>query len=213
VIRRARLGRRPRQPSGSCRLLAPLFRQRLPSGMGCTGAPIIEVLRDAGPFDGFCLTSAACPECVKSHGTEPQARIASCALCRPTLLSDMLTANFSNHLQKLRQLGDIFTAIRRASPRKRTSRRHRECLPQRETMAKFCDSIALDRLRHIGGGQFRRLKTYKHLPALRAARLRFINPNASANELKTTPMSHSIIHGDAYFATSTKSGASPKETM
>src|SRR5215472_8992291 len=64
-----------RQASGSCRLLAPLSRQRLPSGMGCTGAPIIEVLRDAGPFDGFCLTSAACPECVKSHGTEPQARI------------------------------------------------------------------------------------------------------------------------------------------
>jgi hypothetical protein len=83
--------------------------------MGCTGAPIIEVLRDAGPLDGFCLTSAACPECVKSHGTEPQARIASCALRRPTLL-------------------------------------------------------------------------------------RFINPNASANELKTTLMSHSIIHGDAYFA-------------
>jgi len=40
------------------------------------------------------------------------------------------------------------------------------------------------------------LKAYKHLPA----RLRFINPNASANELKTTLMSHSIIHGDAYFA-------------
>ena len=68
---------------------------------------IIEVLRDAGPFDRFCLTSAACPECVKSHGTEPQARIASCALRRPTLLSDMLTANFGNLLQKLRQLGDI----------------------------------------------------------------------------------------------------------
>ena len=64
----------------------------------CTGAPIIEVLRDAGPFDGFCLTSAACPK---------QARIASCALRRPTLLSDMLTANFGNLLQKLRQLGDI----------------------------------------------------------------------------------------------------------
>jgi hypothetical protein len=31
-----------------------------------------------------------------------------------------------------------------------------------------------------------------------AARAR--NPNASANELKTTLMSHSIIHGDAYFA-------------
>jgi hypothetical protein len=75
--------------------------------MGCTGAPIIEVLRDAGPFDGFCLTSAACPECFKSHGTEPQARIASCALRRPTLLSDMFTANFGNLLQKLRQLGDI----------------------------------------------------------------------------------------------------------
>jgi hypothetical protein len=73
--------------------------------MGCTGAPIIEVLRDA--FDGFCLTSAARPECVKSHGTEPQARIASCALRRPTLLSDMFTANFGNLLQKLRQLGDI----------------------------------------------------------------------------------------------------------
>jgi hypothetical protein len=87
--------------------------------MGCTGAPIIEVLRDAGPFDGFCLTSAACPECVKSHGTEPQARIASYALRRPTLLSDMFTANFGNLLQKLRQLGDIHR-IRRALPRKRT---------------------------------------------------------------------------------------------
>ena len=31
-------------------------------------------------------------------------------------------------------------------------------------------------------------------------RLRSINPNASANELKTTLMSHSIIHGYAYFA-------------
>jgi hypothetical protein len=47
----------------------------------------------------------------------------------------------------------IFTAIRRASPRKRTSRRHRERLPQRETMAKYCDGIALDRRRHIEGGQ------------------------------------------------------------
>ena len=44
-------------------------------------------------------------------------------------------------------------------------------------------------------------------------RLRSINPNASANELKTSLMSHSIIHADAYFAYSTKSGASPKETM
>jgi hypothetical protein len=71
------------------------------------GTPIIEVLRDAGPFDGYCLTSAACPECVKSHGTEPQARIASCALRRATLLSDMFTANFGNLLQKLQPLGDI----------------------------------------------------------------------------------------------------------
>ena len=30
--------------------------------------------------------------------------------------------------------------------------------------------------------------------------MRLINPNASANELKTTLMPHSIIHGDAYFA-------------
>ena len=30
--------------------------------------------------------------------------------------------------------------------------------------------------------------------------MRFINPNASANELKTTLMSHSIIHDHAYFA-------------
>jgi hypothetical protein len=119
--------------------------------MGCTGAPIIEVLRDAGPFDGFCLTSAACPECVKSHGTEPQARIASCALRRPTLLSDMFTANFG--FCKSSGSLAIFTAIRRASPRKRTSRRHRERLPQRETMAKYCDGIAMDRRRHIGSGQ------------------------------------------------------------
>jgi len=43
--------------------------------------------------------------------------------------------------------------------------------------------------------------------------LRLINPNALANELKTTLMSHSIINGDAYFAYFNKSGASPKETM
>jgi len=130
----------------ACRLLAPLSHQRLSSGMGCTGAPIIDVLRDAGPFDGFCLTSAACPECVKSHGTEPQARIASCALRRPTLLSSpLILAIFCKSSGSLA----IFTAIRRASPRKRTSRR----LPQRETMVKYCDDIALDRRRHIGGGQ------------------------------------------------------------
>ena len=139
-------GERPRWASGSCRLLAPLSRQRLPSGMGCTGGPIIDILRDAGPFDGFCLTSAACPECVKSRGTEPQARIASCALRRPTLLnSPLILAIFCKSSGSLA----IFTAIRRASPRKRTSRR----LPQRETMVKYCDDIALDRRRHIGGGQ------------------------------------------------------------
>jgi hypothetical protein len=33
-------------------------RQRLPIGVGHPGTPIVEVLRDAGPFDGFCLTSA-----------------------------------------------------------------------------------------------------------------------------------------------------------
>src|SRR6516225_1013025 len=137
-----------RQASGSCRLLAPLSRQRLPSGMGCTGAPIIEALRDAGPFDGYCLTSAACPECVESHGTEPKARIASCALRRPTLLSDMFTANFGIFCKSSGRLA-IFTVIRRASPRKRTSRRHRERLSQRETMAKYCDGLALDRRRHI----------------------------------------------------------------
>ena len=144
-------GERPRWASGSCRLLAPLSRQRLPSGMGCTGGPIIDVLRDAGPFDGFCLTSAACPECVKSRGTEPQARIASCALRRPTLLSDMLPLILAIFCKSSGSLA-IFTAIRRASPRKRTSRRHRESLPQRETMAKFCDGIALNRRRHIGQG-------------------------------------------------------------
>jgi hypothetical protein len=42
---------------GGYRLLAPLSRQRLPIGMGCTSAPIIEVLRDAGPFD-LCLTDS-----------------------------------------------------------------------------------------------------------------------------------------------------------
>jgi hypothetical protein len=114
--------------------------------MGCTGAPIIEVLRDAGPFDGFCLTSAACPECVKSHGTEPQARIASCALRRPTLLSDMFTANFGNLLQKLRQLGDIHRDPARLTAQADVETAPR-ALPQRETMAKICDGIALDRRR------------------------------------------------------------------
>jgi hypothetical protein len=46
---------------------------------------------------------------------------------------------------------------------------------------------------------FARLKACKHLPALRAE-LAAHQSNASANELKTTLMSHSIIHGDAYFA-------------
>ena len=120
--------------------------------MGCTGAPNIEVVRDAGPFDGFCLTSAACSECVKSHGTEPQARIASCALRRPTLLSNMFTANFGNLLQKLRQLGNIHR-----DPARLTAQADIETAPrasaQRETMAKYCDGIALDRRRHIEGGQ------------------------------------------------------------
>ena len=67
-------------------------------------------------------------------------------------------------------------------------------------MAKYCDGIALDHRRILEAAKgFRRLKAYEHLPALRAP-LRLINPNASANELKTTLMSHSIIHGDAYFA-------------
>jgi hypothetical protein len=43
--------------------------------------------------------------------------------------------------------------------------------------------------------------------------LRLINPNASANELKTTPMSHSIILAMPTSPASTKSGASPKETL
>jgi hypothetical protein len=43
------------QNRGSCRLLAPPSCQRLPIGMGCTGAPITEILRDAGPFDGSCF--------------------------------------------------------------------------------------------------------------------------------------------------------------
>jgi hypothetical protein len=43
--------------------------------------------------------------------------------------------------------------------------------------------------------------------------LRLINPNASANELKTTLMSHSIIHGDAYFAYFNKIRGIPKETL
>ena len=46
---------------------------------------------------------------------------------------------------------------------------------------------------------FRRLKAYKHLPALRAA-LAVHQSKCVANELKTTLMSHSIIRGDAYFA-------------
>jgi hypothetical protein len=41
----------------------------------------------------------------------------------------------------------------------------------------------------------------------------FINPEASANELKTTMMSHSIITAMPTSPTSTKSGHPPKETM
>ena len=67
-------------------------------------------------------------------------------------------------------------------------------------MAKYCDGIALDRRGILEAAKgFRRLKAYKHL-RLSELRLRFINPVASANELKTTLMSHSIMHGDAYFA-------------
>jgi hypothetical protein len=46
-------------------------------------------------------------------------------------------------------------------------------------------------------GAFTKLTSTCRLSELR---LRLINPNASANELKTTLMSRSIIHGDAYFA-------------
>jgi hypothetical protein len=46
---------------------------------------------------------------------------------------------------------------------------------------------------------FRRLKAYKHLPALRAA-LAVHQSKCVSKELKTTLMSHSIIPGDAYFA-------------
>jgi hypothetical protein len=58
----------------------------------------------------------------------------------------------------------------------------------------------VDHRRHIGGGQ--RIPSIESLQALANSQscLRLINPNASANELKTTLMSHSIIHGDAYFA-------------
>lgn len=43
-------------------------------------------------------------------------------------------------------------------------------LPQRETMAKYCDGIALDRRWHIGGGQrIPSIESLEHLPALRAA--------------------------------------------
>lgn len=53
-----------------------------------------------------------------------------------------------------------------------------------------------DHRRHIGGGQ--RIRSIESV--LSELSLGLINPNASANELKTTLMSHSIIHGDAYFA-------------
>ena len=144
-------GERPRWASGSCRLLAPLSRQRLPSGMGCTGAPIIEVLRDAGPLDGFCLTSAACPK---------QARIASCALRRPTLLSDMFTP-----------------AAWRYSPRSGAPHRasgHRDGTESVCRNVKRWQNTAMA-LRWTAAGilkaakGFRRLKAYKHLPAIRAA--------------------------------------------
>jgi hypothetical protein len=101
------LGRRVSASERKLQITGAAISPTIAKRNGLQGRAIIEVLRDAGPFDRFCLTSAACPECVKSHWTEPQARIASCALRRPTLLSDMLTANFGNLLQKLRQLGDI----------------------------------------------------------------------------------------------------------
>jgi hypothetical protein len=137
--------------------------------MGCTGAPIIEVLRDADPFDGFYLTSAACPECVKSHGTEPQARIASCALRRPTLLSDMFTANFGNLLQNSGKLGDIHR-----DPARLTAQADIETAPRASAALKRWQNTAMA-LRWTAAGileatkGFRRLKAYKHLPALRAA--------------------------------------------
>jgi hypothetical protein len=55
----------------------------------------------------------------------------------------------------------------------------------------------LRQLRDIHRDPARSLQATCRLSELR---LRPINPNASANELKTTLMSHSIIHGDAYFA-------------
>jgi hypothetical protein len=43
-------------------------------------------------------------------------------------------------------------------------------LPQCETMAKYCDGIALDRRGILEAAKgFRRLKAYNHLPALRTA--------------------------------------------
>jgi hypothetical protein len=78
-------------------------------------------------------------------------------------------------------------------------------------MAKYCDGMALDRRLHIGGGQG--IPSIESLQALAGSRLRSINPNASANELKTTLMSHSIIHADAYFAYFNKIWGIPKETM
>jgi hypothetical protein len=80
-------------------------------------------------------------------------------------------------------------------------------------MAKYCDGIALDRRGILEATKgFRRLKAYKHLPALRAA-LAVHHPNASANELKTTLMSHSITHCNAYFAYFNKIWGIPKETI
>ena len=121
---------------------------------GCTGAPIIEVLRGAGPFDGF----RRLPGNAQKATGQNRKRIASCAPRRPILLSDMFTPAAWRH----RDLARLTV--------KRTSRRHRERLPQRETMAKYCDGIALDRRDILEAAkEFRRLKAHKHLPALRAA--------------------------------------------
>jgi hypothetical protein len=76
-----------------------------------------------------------------------------------------------------------------------------ERLPQREAMAKCCDSTAPDRCWHVGAGQrtppIERLQT--QLPALRAA-LAAHHSKYVGQPLKTMLMPHNIVRGCACFA-------------
>jgi hypothetical protein len=68
-------------------------------------------------------------------------------------------------------------------------------------MAKCFDGTALDRCRHVGGGQrFPSIESLQAPAGSQGLHLRLINPSTSPNQLKTMLTPHSIIYCDAYFA-------------